>query len=208
MSNACRGQCIEVLWSDVTKVRQKNKQTNKQTTLFIFWPWQSYLTVLCLTLIYSGGLNDFFLRSKVLIRKLLFISQLHQCDDFLNFPCHFLGAVLPAPSLDPHLSLLIYDNIFNAIPDFKGETNVFFSRKLKGVIESLFDPCVNAMGGGHIDGHVWRWFNVPPDLAQSFGAICAHYRYHVIHRVVTNMCAWFKSTRERQLRLNKIAWRA
>ena len=35
--------------------------------------------------------------------KLLFISKLHQCDDFLNFPCHFLGAVLPAPALYPCL---------------------------------------------------------------------------------------------------------
>ena len=35
--------------------------------------------------------------------KLLFISKLHQCDDFLNFPCHFLGAVLPAHTLYPCL---------------------------------------------------------------------------------------------------------
>ena len=33
----------------------------------------------------------------------LFISQLHQCDDFLNCPCHFLGAVLPATALYPSL---------------------------------------------------------------------------------------------------------
>ena len=46
----------------------------------------------------------FFLRSKVLKWKLLCISKLHQCDDFLNFPCHFLGAVLPAPALYPCLT--------------------------------------------------------------------------------------------------------
>ena len=33
----------------------------------------------------------------------LFLFQLYQCDDFLNFPCHFLGAVLPAPALYPSL---------------------------------------------------------------------------------------------------------
>ena len=31
-----------------------------------------------------------------------FISQ---CDDFLNFPCHFLGALLPAPAFYPSLPL-------------------------------------------------------------------------------------------------------
>ena len=31
----------------------------------------------------------------------LFISQLHQCDDFLNFTCNFVGALLPAPALYP-----------------------------------------------------------------------------------------------------------
>ena len=35
--------------------------------------------------------------------KISFISKLHQCDDFLNFPCHFLGAVLPARALYPRL---------------------------------------------------------------------------------------------------------
>ena len=33
--------------------------------------------------------------------------QLHQCDDFLNFPCHFLGAVLPAPALYPSLPFIV-----------------------------------------------------------------------------------------------------
>ena len=35
--------------------------------------------------------------------KFLFISCLHYCHDFLNFSYHFLGAVLPAPALCPHL---------------------------------------------------------------------------------------------------------
>ena len=33
------------------------------------------------------------------------------------------------------------------------------------------------MGRLHFDGHVWRWVTVPPDLAQAFGAICAHYHW-------------------------------
>ena len=38
-----------------------------------------------------------------------FISQ---CDDFLNFPCHFLGAVLPAPTLYPSLLKILGSFIF------------------------------------------------------------------------------------------------
>ena len=84
------------------------------------------------------------------------------------------------------------------------------TRNLKGGIGSLFDPCVNAMGRGHIARNVWRWVIVPSDLARSFGAICAHYRYRVIHRAITNMRARFKFMRERQLTLkfNEIIWQA
>ena len=42
-----------------------------------------------------------------LTMKLLFIFRLHQCDDFLNFPRHFLGAVLPVPALYPHLHVVM-----------------------------------------------------------------------------------------------------
>ena len=52
-----------------------------------------------------GGLNNFLL----LNWKPLFISllhQLHQCDDFLDYPCHFLGEVLPSPALYPRLELI------------------------------------------------------------------------------------------------------
>ena len=38
----------------------------------------------------------------------------------------------------------------------------------------------------------------------GFSAICAHYRYCVIHRAITNLRAWFESTLERQLTLNEI----
>ena len=48
-------------------------------------------------------------------------------------------------------------------------------RNLKWRIGSLFDPRVNAVGGGHIARHVWSWVIVSSDLAQSFGTICAHY---------------------------------
>ena len=53
--------------------------------------------------------NDFLLRSKVL--KLLFISQLHQCDDFLRDPCSPLPALLctPAKTLHQHIHPKIID---------------------------------------------------------------------------------------------------
>ena len=61
----------------------------------------------------------------------------------------------------------------------------------KGGIESFFDPCVNAMG----QWPYWlRWVIVPPDLAPSFGVICAHYRYRVILRGITYVRAWFMFT--------------
>ena len=81
-------------------------------------------------------------------------------------------------------------------------------RNLKGGIRSLLTPVLTLWQGGHIDSHVWRWVIVPSDLAWSFGAICVHYRYCVIHRTITNLRAWFESTRERQLTLNDIIWPA
>ena len=75
---------------------------------------------------------------------------------------------------------------------------------LKGELGLFLTPVLTLWGSGHFDHHVWRWAIVPSDLAWTFGAICAHYRYRVIHRAITIMRAWFKSTRERQLTL---AWR-
>ena len=95
----------------------------------------------------------------------------------------------------------------------------------------LFDSCVNAMGwwqgilkaesglfltpvlmlwgGSHIDRYVWRRAIVPLGLVQSFGTMCARYHYRMIHCAITYyVCEWFKSTRERQLMLNKITWQA
>ena len=65
----------------------------------------------------------------------------------------------------------------------------------------FFDPCVNAMR---------RWPYWPSRTEVSywtfrFCGICSHYRYRVIHRAITYMCAWFKSTWERQLTLNCMA---
>ena len=52
-------------------------------------------------LFFCSPLFLFFLFSFFFLPLLvLFISQ---CDNFLNFPCHFLGAVLPAPALYPSL---------------------------------------------------------------------------------------------------------
>ena len=51
----------------------------------------------------------------VLLLPLLFVSM-SQCDDFLNFPCYFLGAVLPAlalyPSLGHHSLITILEDLF------------------------------------------------------------------------------------------------
>ena len=58
-----------------------------------------------------------------------------------------------------------------------------------------FDLTLTLKGTGHIGRHVWRWVIVPSDLARTFGTICAHDRYCVIHRAITYMQAWFKSTR-------------
>ena len=62
--------------------------------------------------------------------------------------------------------------------------------------------------GDQIGHRVWRQVTVPPDLAQSFCAICVHYHCRVIHRTLTYMRARFNSMRERQLTLNEIAWPA
>ena len=52
----------------------------------------------------------FFLFSFFFLPLLFFFIS--QCDDFLNFPCHFLGAVLPAPALYPSLEQYA-KNLFN-----------------------------------------------------------------------------------------------
>ena len=56
---------------------------------------------------------------------------------------------------------------------------------LKEGIGSLLIPVLTLWGGGHIDRHILRQVIVPSDLAQSFSAICAYYRYRMIHRVIT-----------------------
>ena len=64
-------------------------------------------------------------------------------------------------------------------------------RNLKGGIGSLFDPCVKAMGGGAaiLSVTYGGQLIVPSDLAGSFGAISAHYRYRVIHCAITYLHA-------------------
>ena len=63
---------------------------------------------------------------------------------------------------------------------------------LKGESGLFFDPCVNAMA--------WRPYYLSCMEASyctfGFGVICAHYHYRMIHRAITNMLAWFESTRE------------
>ena len=72
----------------------------------------------------------------------------------------------------------------------------------KGESGLFMIPVLTLWGSGHITRHIWRWVIVPSDLARSFGAICAHYRYRSIHRAITNMHVRFEFMRERQLTLN------
>ena len=74
-------------------------------------------------------------------------------------------------------------------------------RNLQGGIGSL----LKLWDGSHFDHHVWRWVIVPTDLSWSFSAICTPYRWCVFYSEITYMCEWFKSMRERQHTLNKIA---
>ena len=80
-----------------------------------------------------------------------------------------------------------------------------YPRKLNGGIGSLFDPCVNAIGGeaALLPHHVWRWVIVPLDLV-----ICGHCHYCMIHCAIIKMRVWFEFTRERQHTFNKIIWQA
>ena len=62
-------------------------------------------------------------------------------------------------------------------------------RNLKRKSGLFLTPMLTLWGSGYNAHHAWRRVIVPLDLAQSFGAICAHYRYRMIHRMITNMCA-------------------
>ena len=71
---------------------------------------------------------------------------------------------------------------------------------------SSWPPVLMLWGGGHFDGHIWRWVIVPPDLERSFAAIYGNYRCRLFYRAMAYMRVWFKSTRERQHMLNGLAW--
>ena len=55
----------------------------------------------------------FFLFSLFFLPLLFFFIS--QRDDFLNFPCYFLGAVLPAPALYPSLTWSYLTNAISTI---------------------------------------------------------------------------------------------
>ena len=76
-------------------------------------------------------------------------------------------------------------------------------RNLKGGIGSFLTPALR-LWNGHIDRHIWRWVIVPSDFAQSFGAICAHYHYYMIHRAITHMRAWLSLPGKGNSRLTKL----
>ena len=67
-----------------------------------------------------------------------------------------------------------------------------------------FDHCVNAVGRRpYCSSRMEVSYCI-----LGFGAICAHNRYHVIHRAITNMREQFDSCRKGNSRYNKIIWRA
>ena len=71
-----------------------------QFSSFISFAWYKFsinMLVLCSS---SSSVSSSISTSSFLFLLFFFISQ---CDDFLSFPCHFLGAVLPAPALYPSL---------------------------------------------------------------------------------------------------------
>ena len=82
--------------------------TSTQFSSFISFAWfKSIITMLFLCkflhflpLLFSFLLIFFSFSSFFLPLLFFFISH---CDNFHNFPCHFLGAVLPAPALYPSL---------------------------------------------------------------------------------------------------------
>ena len=51
--------------------------------------------------------------------------------------------------------------------------------------------------GDHFYSHVWRQIIVPPDLAWSFGAICAYYRCHMFYCMITLIHARLKFMRKK-----------
>ena len=159
----------------------------------------------CLPILYSDMIHDNRVGNLHLIPNTTMFAYdglLHR--DFLpnrcTFPDHGVLSDLYKYSKEEALHNL--DSSIDAT--FKTFNFNIIKGILNGEIWSLFDSYVNAMG---------RWPYWPSRMEVSyctfgFGAICAHYRYHVIHRGITYMRAWFKSTRERHLTLNKIVWRA
>ena len=71
-----------------TKQNKTNKQKTKQNKTKTNKQKQKHFRVLE----EQGRIKLFLPQGQDFPGKLLFISQLHQCDDFLNFPCHSLGA--------------------------------------------------------------------------------------------------------------------
>ena len=65
----------------------------------------------------------------------------------------------------------------------------FGPMNFKEGIESHFGPCGNAMRRRPYCPSCMERSYGPSDLAQSLGAICAQYRYLVIHHAITIMCA-------------------
>ena len=125
----------------------------------------------------------------LLIKELLNLLLVSNCQLLCIWPIDFLAECFKNHNLQD--SVLWFPETWGPYKEFKRGNRVSFW------------PVLILCGSGHIAHHVWRWVIVPSDLAPSFCAICTHYHYRVIHHVITYMGAWFESTRERQLTLNK-----
>ena len=79
----------------------------------------------------------------------------------------------------------------------------FEPRNLKGGIGSLFAPCVNAMGRRPYCSSRMVVSYCTFGFGAVISAICAHYRYPVIHHAVTNMRV---HARKATHALNEIIW--
>ena len=61
-------------------------------------------------------------------------------------------------------------------------------RNLRRESGLFFTPVLILWGGRHIAGHIWRQVIVPSDVVQSFGMICVHKSYCVIHHKIMCQC--------------------
>ena len=138
------------------------------------------------------------------LKRYNYRSGVYFWDTEMNILCLFICHMVHGTIDD--VKLLLHCRFTTVCPILSLHWSQGISRYLKGGIGSFLTPVLALWGGSHIDRHVWRWVIVPSDLVWSFGTICTRYGHHVNHRAI--IYDNLKSKRERQLSLNKFAWRA